>query len=519
MLRSRSHTTTNRSRSRRWRAGGAILLLGIGAAAVAQPKLAGLFREREVDAPPPSQTAVVTRGPLSLILSRKGTLECTRNTVLVSRVEWDTRLTYIAPEGTFVRQGEVVARLDVSNLKEEYGDEQADVMRAEAMLGAAQADLTVQEIENRNALALAITTRDVAALRLEAYDAAEYPAQVLLLEQQITQAEDTLNTAEQKVRFTERMHLKDFRSAAQLQADLLAQATARQKFKDLKDSLRVLREHTYLRTLAELKGAVEQSTLAVDRQRALAQTLMLSRRMQIDIQERRLLRQRQQFAWATTMLTHCDVLAPHDGQVVYPEPDDWEDMISEGLTVRFQQPLAIIPDRTRMQVPVRIHESLRRHLQVGMPATLRMSSDPRRPIAGRVIEISAFPVSGRRQNRDLREYIVKVQIDEPSHELIPGLTADVDLVAASRESALQTPIEAVIEIDDDFVAFVRSGNRIEPRVLTIGESTSDKVEILAGLEEGERVMLLPREACPAAVADYERERAGSSAADNTLVAD
>ena len=111
------------------------------------------------------------------------------------------------------------------------------------------------EIENRNALALAMTNRDIAVIKLQAYEAAEYPAQVLALEQQITAAEDALNMAEQKVQFTERMHPKDFRTSAQLQVDLLAQTTARQKYADLKESLRVLKDHTHARTLAELTGA------------------------------------------------------------------------------------------------------------------------------------------------------------------------------------------------------------------------------------------------------------------------
>jgi len=521
MLQSKSRTLNSHGRRGLYDVTAAVLL--IAAIAMVSFGVTQVLR-RPGDAAtsdaPPAGTAAVIRGPLSLVLNRKGTLECTTNTVMTSKVEWDTRLTYIAPEGTFVRQGDVVACLDVSKLKDEYGDEQSDVLRDEAALGMAQCNLEIQEIENKNAIERAVTNQDIAAIKLQAYEAAEYPQQVSLLEQQIAAADDALHTAEQKVRFTRRLVRKDFKPSTALQADLLALMKARQKHADLVEGLRVLRAHTHSRTIAELRGAAEQAAREVERQTALATTTILSRRIQVEILQRKLLRQREQFAWATRMLAHCEVRAPHDGQVVYPDQgDSWDEQISEGMLARFGQALAIIPDRSQMGVTVRVHESLHRRLVVGMPAILKISNDPDSSIAGRVSEVSAFPVTGRRQNRELREYEVQVQIEDPCEGLVPGLTANVDLIAASRDNALQVPIEAVTEIDDCYVAFVKSGESIEPRELTLGESTSDQVEILAGLSEGERVMLSPRDTCRDAVLAYEQLRSDHPLADGTLFAE
>jgi RND family efflux transporter MFP subunit len=472
------------------------------------------------DVPPPANTAAAKRGPLSLVLSRKGALECTRSTVLTSKVEWTTRLTYIVPEGSLVKQGDVVARLDVSKLSQEFGEEQVDVLTAETALGTAQQDLKLQEIENRNAIAAAIVNRDNAALKRKAYEVAEFPLAVSSLKQQIAESAQNLNTAEEIARFTKRLLRKDIKTIDEFQSDLLSLARARQAHNNLVEQLRVLEEHTYPRTLAELKGNAEHLTQEVERQRGLAKTRMLSRQMQVDVQQRRLLSQQQQFEWAKKMLDQCEIRAPHDGQIVYPDlGNSWDDRVSEGMQVRFRQNLVILPDRSQMQVAVRVHESQRQHLEVGMPAVLTFDANPGRQMTGRVSEISAFPLSGRWPNHELREYEAIVQVEEPCADLVPGLTSNVDLVAAAKDDALQVPMEAVTEIGDRYVAFVNDGQSVEPREVTLGDSTTDSVEILAGLSEGERVMLTPRETCADSVIACERLRMDRRLADGTLFAE
>ena len=120
--------------------------------------------------------------------------------------------------------------------------------------------------------------------------------------------------------------------------------------------------------------------------------------------------------------------------------------------------------------------------------------------------MSQFPVTGRYPNYELREYEVVVQLDEGQEDLTPGLTAKVDLVAASKTDALQVPFEAVTEVDDCYLAFVRDGERVAAREVTLGERSEDHVEILAGLDEGERVVLDPRDRCQDAIATWERSR-------------
>jgi HlyD family secretion protein len=206
------------------------------------------------------------------------------------------------------------------------------------------------------------------------------------------------------------------------------------------------------------------------------------------------------------MLAACKIYAPHDGQVVYAPQRDSYEPIAEGVKVRFLQPIVTIPDRSKMKVTVRVHETQRRLLELGLPCVVRTDADPNRSLSGKVASISQFPVTGRFPNYDLREYEVVVHLDEGQDDLTPGLTAKVDLIAASKDDALQVPFDAVTEVDDCYLVFVREGEHVAPREVTLGERSEDHVEILSGLDEGQVVVLDPRNRCEEAIVAWEQSR-------------
>ncbi len=506
-----SHSPTRRGRRLR-RAAFAGAMLGLTALGVVGVRRASLAREEESHSAAPGLvqtepgTTRAKRGPLSLVLTQRGSLDCVRKTTLFSKVEWVTKITSILPEGSFVKKGDVVAQLDVSKLREEYGDEKADVARAEAALNAAQNLLTLQKVQNEQLVADAKLKKELAELSFEGYKAAEYPYQVRDLERQIAAAADALHTAEEKYAFAERLFEKGYKQAVELDRERLALKQAERKHADLVESLRVLEKHTHGRTLASLEGDQNSARWGLTRAEALAERLLTIRQMQISSLTRSLLRQKQQFDWATRMLKACEIVAPHDGQVVYAPQNDSSEVIAEGAMVKFLQPIVTIPDRSAMKVSVRVHETQRKYLEIGLPAEIRTDADPRRKLTGTVQGFSQFPVTGRYPNYDVREYEVQVQLDPGQEDLTPGLTAKVNLIAASSENALQVPFDAVTEVDDAYLVFVREGDEVVPHEVTLGGRSQDHVEILSGLEEGAVVVLDPRDRCQDQILAWEKSR-------------
>jgi RND family efflux transporter MFP subunit len=85
---------------------------------------------------------------------------------------------------------------------------------------------------------------------------------------------------------------------------------------------------------------------------------------------------------------------------------------------------------------------------------------------------------------------VEIDVPNPKYHLQPGMYADVHLNANSRPNVLTVPIEAIRRSDSGASVLVVDGqNRVQTREVQLGVEGSKDVEIVAGLKDGEKVIL------------------------------
>ena len=83
---------------------------------------------------------------------------------------------------------------------------------------------------------------------------------------------------------------------------------------------------------------------------------------------------------------------------------------------------------------------------------------------------------------------IRLEVDNPQHELRPAMWGNVELDASFGE-VLAVPASAVIDTGARYVAFVqRDDEHLEPRELKIGTKTDDYYEVLDGVKDGEKVV-------------------------------
>jgi HlyD family secretion protein len=90
--------------------------------------------------------------------------------------------------------------------------------------------------------------------------------------------------------------------------------------------------------------------------------------------------------------------------------------------------------------------------------------------------------------KQARTVEIEAEIDDPDKRgLLPGYSADVEVVLESREAALRIPT-AVIR-DGRFVYVFDAGTgTVEERAIEIGISNWEFSEIVNGLREGEQII-------------------------------
>jgi len=88
----------------------------------------------------------------------------------------------------------------------------------------------------------------------------------------------------------------------------------------------------------------------------------------------------------------------------------------------------------------------------------------------------------------MRTVKVRVVIDNPKDEFMPGMYADLEIKHDMGEGLL-IPESAVLRTGERNLAFcLLPGNRFEPVEVTLGRRFNDHYQVLSGLQEGEEIV-------------------------------
>jgi RND family efflux transporter MFP subunit len=94
---------------------------------------------------------------------------------------------------------------------------------------------------------------------------------------------------------------------------------------------------------------------------------------------------------------------------------------------------------------------------------------------------------------DTRQFRVEIQIDNEEGMLSPGMYARATIITAELNNALTVPKESVFMIEGVSKVYTLSSNsHAKEQTVTVGESTSEFIQILSGLNPGESVIVLGR---------------------------
>ncbi len=126
-------------------------------------------------------------------------------------------------------------------------------------------------------------------------------------------------------------------------------------------------------------------------------------------------------------------------------------------------------------------------VRVGMPARIHLDAYPDRTFPGRVSRIAPYVLDIEKQARTVD---VEVAFDNPASVkgLMPGYSADAEIILDRREGVLRVPTEAVTE--GEVLVLGRDG-RLRPQAIETGLSNWELTEVTAGLEAGAEVVLTP----------------------------
>jgi Cu(I)/Ag(I) efflux system membrane fusion protein len=141
-----------------------------------------------------------------------------------------------------------------------------------------------------------------------------------------------------------------------------------------------------------------------------------------------------------------------------------------------------ITDLSTVWVLADVYESELSKVKVGTPAELTLQSLPGRAFKGKVVFVDPLLA------KETRTAKVRLEFPNPRGELKPEMFGEVVLKSGQRQG-LRIPADAVVRTGTKDVVFVAQGEgKFQPREIQLGASDGDAVEVVRGLEEGEKVV-------------------------------
>ena len=363
----------------------------------------------------------------------------------------------VIPEGTYVKAGDFLARLDASAMEQEELGQEIVVNTSEAAEAQARANLEKARISK---------TEYIEGTYIQ-------DRQKVLTEMFV--AEENLRRAEQYLLYSKRLAAKGYVTSLQLEADAFAVEKTKGELKAAKTSLRVLDVYTRKKNLTELEANIVS---------AVAKLKSEESSHKLDVTKLEDLREQ---------LKKCVVTAPSDGQVKYVNQRSrrgGQDVIIEpGLQVRQGQVIIRLPDPSQMIVDTQINEAQVEQVKGGMPTVILVDAMPDAEFVGEVIRVNEYPEPSGWFSSNVKEYGTKVSIDGRHDDLRPGLTAKVSIEVARMPDVLQVPVQAVVEHGGKHYCLLPGRKQMELREIEIpkGGSNDKMVVVATGLVEGDVV--------------------------------
>lgn len=371
----------------------------------------------------PELVGTVERGDFVVTVTTSGELRAQKFVEITAPPDarmaeaYQMKILSIVPEGTTVKEGDVVAELDRSTLASKIQEFTLALQKAEAVYEQAMLDSTLnlsKAREDMRSMELALEEKKLAR------EQARYEAPTIQ-----RQAEIDLERAQ--------------RALAQARLDY--------------------------------KTKTEQ-----------AQAKM--REVGADLE-----RQRGKLAVVQTVMQQFTIRAPASGMVIYVKEWNGKKRTTGSQVSAWDPGVATLPDLTEMESITYVNEIDVRKVAVGQPATITLDSDPDKKLVGRVTAVANM--GEQRPNTDAKVFEVKVVIVGADTTLRPGMTTGNAIETLRIPNALFVSLEAIGSENGVPLVYRRAGGSIVKQEVETGAANDDQVVILRGLEEGDRVLLVP----------------------------
>ena len=163
-----------------------------------------------------------------------------------------------------------------------------------------------------------------------------------------------------------------------------------------------------------------------------------------------------------------------------------------------------IADLSKKQIMAKVDETDIGNIKIGQDATFTVDAFTGKSFTAHVSKISQTDVSNTWETTSSSSsssstssssasviyYYVTLDVDDPDGVLLPAMTARVEINTSNKPNALAVPISALkTDANGSYVVLAHDDGTTENRPVTTGIYSDEYVEILDGVDEGDKLSI------------------------------
>jgi len=508
------------------------------------------------DADKVTNTFTVRTDDLTITVTESGSIRAQESTDVICEVDGrGVEIASIVPEGTVITlediaQRRILCQLNESELQDFYNREQIDFSAAKAAYLEAQQAHLIQKKQNESDIAKAQLAVEFGLMDLQNY-LGERASEKLIdqlsrdpnaqidvtatrkfledpngegggakqklkeLNDTIILAEEKLTQAQRELESTEKLFQANYAPEIEVRQKNLAVSSYKIQHEQASDALALYNRYDFPKQTKQLLSDYYEAQRELERTLARTRSKLAQTQVKVESTEASFNLQKEHVTKLERQIAACTILATSPGIVIYGTSADWyqrrEDPIEVGDMVRKGQKIFTIPNSSLMGVESRVHESSVNKVLPGQPATITVEAFPDKVFHGKVLKVAPLPDPQHGWfDPSVKVYTTQVTI-EGTHEILkPGMSAKVEILVEQLYDVKIVPVQVVANRAGKKICYVATGGDPEERDVQTGAFNNIFVEIVSGLEVGEKVLLSPPRMAGSAAASESRESSWAS---------
>jgi HlyD family secretion protein len=450
-----------------------IFTLALGGSYVAFRQWVVLPRQAQQNRLPSAQ---VQRTNLTLTVSANGTVAAERS-INISPKNAGVLKRLLVKEGDVVKQGQIIAYMDDSNLKGQLLQAQGNLAQVEAAFRKAVEGNRSQEIERSQAeLAQAQAS-------LQELVNGNRPEDITQAQARLNSAQAALSQAEDDFRRNQSLYKEGAISRSDLNLKRKALDQAQADVLERQQALRTQRLGPRPEQIAQQRAIVQQKQASLSLQRA------GNRATDIDQARAQVTASRGALETIQTNINDTVLRAPFDGLITqkFADPGAFVTPTTAGSTVSGAASNSVVTLASSNQVVANIAEANIAQIHIGQHVKLKADAFPGKTFTGRVSQIAAEATV----QQNVTSFKVNVTLLSNARSLLrSGMNVEAEFQIGRRSNVLTVPTVAVVRQGGKLGVYrVVSSSKSEFVPIETGVTVQNRTEVKSGLQETETVLL------------------------------